>query len=167
MILETDRLVITELTTKDAPFFFELVNDPAWIKYIGDREIYTISDAEDYLNSKIIASYANNGFGFYLVSLKNNNLSIGITGLINRKGLEHVDVGIAFLESYRSKGFAYESTSAILDFAKRELGIDPILAITDLNNSKSIKLLERLGMRFEKIIQLPDDEKKCRLFKSS
>ena len=167
MILKTERLIISELTSENAPFFFELVNDPAWIKYIGDKEINTISDAKDYLESKIIPSYELNGFGFYLVSLKKNNSPIGITGLVDRKGLDGIDVGFAFLESYRGQGFAYESTLTLLEFAKQTLGIDPIVAITDLENSKSIQLLERLGLKFKKIIQLPDDDKKCRLFISS
>ena len=167
MILKTERLFISELTGENAPFFFELVNDPAWLKYIGDKGINTISDAKHYLDSKIIPSYALNGFGFYLVSLKKNNSSIGITGLVDRKGLKHIDVGFAFLESYRGQGFAYESTLAILEFAKQKLKIDPIVAITDLDNSKSIQLLDRLGLKFKKIIQLPDGDKKCRLFISS
>ena len=160
MILKTERLILSELSSENAPFFFELVNDPAWIKYIGDKEINTISDAKDYLETKIIPSYKLKGFGFYLVSLKKNNSSIGITGLVDREGLEHIDVGFAFLKSYRGQGFAYESTLAILKFAKRTLGIDPIVAITDLDNAKSIQLLERLGLIFKKIIQLPDDDKK-------
>jgi len=166
MILETERLKISELSIEDAPFFYDLVNDPAWIKYIGDRDVKTIADAKNYLSTKIIPSYKKNGFGFYLVSTKVENLPIGISGLIDRDGLEHVDVGYALLPNFRGEGYAFEATSAILDFAKNTLQIDPIIAITNLDNTKSCQLLERLGLKFDKIIQLEDDPEKCRLYRT-
>lgn len=167
MILETERLIISELSIEDAPFFYDLVNDPAWIKFIGDRDVKTIADAENYLNTKIIPSYDKNGFGFYLVSTKKEDLPIGISGLIDRDGLEYVDVGYAFLPNFRGKGYAFEATNAILTFAKNDLQIDPIVAITNMDNIKSCKLLERLGLKFDKIIQLADDPEKCRLYRTS
>ena len=167
MILETERLIISELSIEDAPFFYDLVNDPAWIKFIGDRDVKTIADAENYLNTNIIPSYDKNGFGFYLVSTKKEDLPIGISGLIDRDGLEYVDVGYAFLPNFRGKGYAFEATNAILTFAKNDLQIDPIVAITNMDNIKSCKLLERLGLKFDKIIQLADDPEKCRLYRTN
>jgi RimJ/RimL family protein N-acetyltransferase len=164
MILETERLILSELTINDAPFFYDLVNDPAWIQFIGDRNIKTRADAENYLNMKIIPSYKKNGFGFYLVSRKEDNTSIGICGLIDREGLEHVDVGYAFLPEFRGIGFAFEATKSVLGFAKNDLQLDPVVAITNEDNIKSYQLLERLGLKFDKIIQLADDPVKCRLY---
>lgn len=96
MRIQTKWLVITELAISDAPFFFELVNDPDWKRFIGDRNVHTISDAEAYLTERIIPSYANNGFGFYKVSLKKNNAPIGITGLVDRETLDHIDIALLF-----------------------------------------------------------------------
>ena len=166
MILETERLIISELSIEDAPFFYDLVNDPAWIQFIGNKDVNTISDAENYLSTKIIPSYKKNGFGFYLVSDKKQNLPIGISGLVDRDGLENVDVGYAFLPNFRGKGYAFEATKAILNFAKNTLHLDPIVAITNLDNAKSCQLLERLGLKFDKIIQLEDDPGKCRLYRT-
>ena len=166
MILETERLIISEISIEDAPFFYDLVNDPEWIQFIGDRNVKTIADAENYLSTKIIPSYKKNGFGFYLVSIKSKNLPIGISGLIDRDGLEYIDVGYALLPEFRSKGYAFEATKAVLTFAKNDLQIDPIIAITNVDNIKSCKLLERLGLRFDKIIQLENDAVKCRLYRT-
>lgn len=166
MLLETKRLELSEFTSKDALFFYEQVNDPAWIQFIGDRNVKTIEDAEKYLSNKIIPSYQKNGFGFYKVALKKNNTPIGMSGLVDRDGLEHIDVGYAFLPNYRGKGYAFEATKAVLDYAKNVLKINPIVAITDLDNVKSIQLLERLGLQFYKIIKISAESKECRLFKT-
>ena len=104
------------------------------------------------------------GFGFYAVVDKNTNTSIGTTGLIDREGMEHIEVGFAFLQKFSGKGYAFESTKAMLNYAATTLKISPIVAITDLDNTKSAKLLERLGLRFEKNIQLPEFEKENKLF---
>lgn len=164
ILLETERLIIREITLEDAPFFFKLVNDPSWIQFIGDRKVKTIKDAENYISTKMIASYLKHGFGFYLVVTKNGKLPIGITGLVDRDGLEYIDVGFAFLPGFRGKGFAYESTKAILEYAKKELNINPIVAVTDIENVKSSNLLEKLGFHFDKLILLPNATKQSRLY---
>ena len=166
MILETGRLILSELTVNAAPFFYKLVNDPSWIEFIGDRDVKTLADAENYLSTKIIPSYKINGFGFYLVSSKNKNESIGISGLIDREGLENIDVGYAFLPEFRGKGYAYEATKSVLSYAKNTLQIKPVIAITNVDNIKSCQLLERLGLKFDKIIQLPDNPVKCKLYRT-
>ncbi len=164
MILETKRLILSKFSVKDAPFFYTLVNDPAWMRFIGDRNVKTIADAEKYLIDKIIPSYVKHGFGFYVVSSKEDNTPIGMSGLVDRNGLDHIDVGYAFLPQYRGKGYAYEATKAVLDYAKNILKIDPVVAITNEKNTKSIQLLKRLGLHYDKLIQLPHDNEKCRLF---
>ena len=163
-ILETERLTLEEITTDHAAFLYNLMNDPAWLQFIGDRNIDTIEAAEKYIINKIRPSYEEFGFGFYLTSLKENNISIGVCGLVKRPSLEHVDVGFAFMPEYRREGYAYESSVAILDYAKKVLGIDYVVAITDLDNVASINLLKKLGLKFEKIIQLEGENKQCRLF---
>lgn len=163
-LLKTDRLIIQEFTINDAPFYYALVNDPDWIKYIGKRNINSIADAEQYLTTEIIVSYEKFGFGFYLVKTIDGNHSIGTVGLIDREGMDNVEVGFAFLPGYRSKGFAFEATKAILDYAAKTLKISPIVAVTHLENKQSGKLLERLGFRFDKIIKPTSFEEPKKLF---
>lgn len=164
MILETDRLIIQKLTKEDAPFFYDLVNDESWKRFIGDRNVNTIQDAEDYLTNKIMASYQKFGFGFYLVIEKETNNSIGISGFIKRDELEHVDVGFAFLPLGRRKGYAFESTKALMEYGQRELNFSTVLAIANNNNERSHRLLEKLGLRFDKYVQLYDEEQEISQF---
>jgi RimJ/RimL family protein N-acetyltransferase len=164
MFLKTARLILTEFKISDAPFFYELLNDPAFIEFIGDRNIKSVSDAEKYLSERIIPSYAKNGFGFYLVSTNENNVPIGMSGIIDREGLDHIDVGFAFLSKFRGKGYAFEATDAVMKYATDTLKINPIVAITSTNNVKSINLLERLGLHYDKLIQLPNETEKIKLF---
>jgi len=164
MIFETDRLIIRKMTLTDAPFLLKLLNDPTWIQFIGDRNVNTIKDAENYIKEKMIASYQKNGFGFYVLATKDKNTSVGTTGLIDREGMKHIEVGFALLQEFTGKGYAFEATKAMLDFAHKTLKINPIVAITDLENIRSGKLLEQLGFRFDKNIQLPSFEKPSKLF---
>ena len=164
MILETQRLIIRELTPKDAPFFFELVNDDGWKRFIGDRNIKTLQDAEDYLTGRIIPSYSDWGFGFYLVIEKKTKNSLGITGFVKRDELKFADVGFAFLPIGRGKGFALESTQAIMDYGFGNLGFTTVLGIANNDNERSHLLLKKLGLRFDKYIQLSDEDQEISLF---
>jgi len=164
MRIETQRLVITELTKMDAPFFFDLVNDEDWKRFIGDRNIKTHQDAEDYLTNKVISSYKKFGFGFYLVSDKNSGIPLGISGFVDRDGMEFVDVGFAFLPAGRKKGYGYESTKALLEHGQKNLKFDTVLAIANKNNERSHALLKKLGFRFSKHIKLNKEENELCLF---
>ncbi len=165
-ILETERLSLCQLKIEDAPFIYELLNSPEWIQYIGDREIRTLDDARNYIEKGPMSSYSRNGFGLYLTRLKTDDTPIGLCGLIKRETLAHPDIGFAFLSEFMGKGFAFESASAVLKQGKTSLGLETILAITDTNNQRSIKLLKRLGLLFEKTITLPPEEKELLLFSS-
>jgi len=164
MILNSERLTLTEFSVEDAPFFYNLVNDPDWIKYIGDRNVKTISDAEKYLADKIISSYKENGFGFYIVRLKEENTPIGMCGLIKRDWMHYIDIGYAFLAQFREKGYALEAGFAIKKYAKEQLKINQLAAITDLNNTRSSNLLLKLGFEFKKVISYSGEESKCNLY---
>ena len=163
MRIETERLAISEITINEAAFYYEMVNDPTFLKFIPDKKIYSIADAENHITNKIIKEYKKQGFGFYLVSLKDKT-PIGMCGLIDRDGLDTLDIGFSFLKEYRGKGYAYESSKEILNFAKTTLKVDKIAAITTLNNIKSSNLLERLGFTFSKNIFIPNDPEELRLF---
>ena len=164
MILETQRLRITELTIEDAPFFFDLVNDDDWKRFIGDRNVKTIVDAEDYLTGKIIPSYNRLGFGFYLVSEKKSGKPLGISGFIDREGLDFVDVGFAFLPTGRGKGYGYESTKALLEHGQQKLAFHTILALANKSNERSHNLLKKLGFRFSMHIKLHNEDEEICLF---
>jgi RimJ/RimL family protein N-acetyltransferase len=158
-ILETKRLIICEFQLKDADFILKLLNTPTWIEFIGDRGVHDLKDAEKYISEKLIKSYRSNGFGLYMVKLKDET-PIGMCGLVNRPTLKDVDIGFAMLPEYAGKGYGYESSKAILDWAKDELKLNRVVGITVMDNENSINLLEKLGLNFEKTID-SDGEELC------
>jgi len=163
-IIETERLIVHKLGTADGSFIVELVNSPGWLEFIGDRGIKTIADAENYIVNGPMASYQKNGFGLYLLALKQSNISIGMCGLIKRDELDHPDIGFALLPAYTGKGYAQEAAFAVLQYAQETLGIKKIAAITLEKNGRSIQLLTKLGLLFEKKIQFADKEEELMLF---
>jgi [ribosomal protein S5]-alanine N-acetyltransferase len=166
-ILETDQLVLAELSIPDAPFILELVNSPGWLQFIGDRGIKNITDAENYIINGPMASYRKFGHGLYLVTLKENAARVGMCGILKRDTLEHEDIGFALLPQYAGKGYAFEAAAAVLQYAKEILGLKKIVAITLSANHRSVKLLTKLGLVFEKNIIFPPNEEELMLFKTS
>lgn len=162
-ILEIERLALRQFTADDAAFILELVNEPSFIQNIGDRGVRSIADAVKYIETGPVASYARNGFGLYSVQLKESSESIGMCGLIKRAALEDVDIGYAFLPKFWSKGYAVEATLAVKEEA-RGLGLKRLVAIVDPANVGSIRVLEKIGLTFEKMIQLSDDDIELKLF---
>lgn len=163
-ILETERLILSKVVKSDAEFVLELLNQPSFIKYIGDRKVRTMADAEDYIESRFTKSYNENGFGMYLVELKkdtpipNPQSKLGICGFIKRDTLPDVDIGFAFLSQFERNGYAFESARAILDYGKKVFGFKRIVAITTQDNERSGKLLEKIGLNFESLIEMPNNE---------
>jgi [ribosomal protein S5]-alanine N-acetyltransferase len=153
MILETNRLELYQLTLDDAPFMLALLNTPSWIKYIGDRGVRTVEEAQNYIQERLIKSYDTDGFGFYMVKLKKQGIAIGLSGLVKRPTLEDVDIGYALFDEFTGQGYAFEATKAVYDFAKKDLGLKRIVAIVNDDNVKSIHLLEKLGFYFEKMLK--------------
>ena len=162
--LETDRLILRRLTLKDAPFIFELVNEPSWLCFIGDRGVRTLEDARAYIRKGPIAMYAAFGFGLYVTQRKPDGALMGLCGLIKRDFLKDVDLGFAFLPRFRGQGYAREAAAAVLAHAKKGFGLSRIVAITSLDNEASIKLLESLGFGFEEVIKLSENDPGTRLF---
>lgn len=154
-ILETDRLILRRLTTDDAAFMLKLMNEPDFHRFVGDRGLRTTDDAATYLEEKILPSYVRFGFGFYRVELKSDGSPIGMCGLVKRETLEWVDVGFAFLEEFRGKGYAFESARAVMDYGRNVFDLKRIVGVTAPENQISIRLLEKLGLQFEKKIHLP------------
>lgn len=163
-IIKTDRLILRKLTTDDAPFILDLLNQASFIQFIGDRGVRTLDDARQYIVNGPVASYERHGFGLYLTLLKNGETPIGICGLIKRDVLADVDVGFAFLPQFWMKGYAFEAASAVIDQGKKTFGIQRIVGITTPDNIGSIRVLEKLGLRFEKMIKLSANEPELKLF---
>jgi RimJ/RimL family protein N-acetyltransferase len=163
-VLETERLILRHLSDIDAEFMLELLNDPSFIQNIGDRKIRSLDGAKVYIQNGPVASYAKNGFGLYLVALKGTGEPIGICGLIRRDQLDDVDIGYAFLPKFWSKGYAIESAQATKQYAHDVVGLKRMVAITDPNNAGSIRVLEKLGMKFKKMVRLADDDIELKLF---
>ena len=164
-IIETERLRLREFDSTDGELIFELLNSKGWLKYIGSRSIATIEDAVNYIETKLQKGYRESGFGFYLVELKATGVKTGMCGLVKREGLDDVDIGFALLPQYENKGYAYESSMAVIQYAKNKLKINKLAAITMPSNLTSVKLLEKLGMKFDKKISLPGDPEELFLYK--
>jgi RimJ/RimL family protein N-acetyltransferase len=146
------------LELSDASFIYELLNSPLFIKNIGDRNIRSESDAEIFLTDRIISSYQNNGYGLYAVVLKDTGQVIGMSGLVCRENLPNADIGFAFLPDFIGKGYAYEASKEVMEYAKNTLALDPILGITIKENEPSIKLLNKLGLIHERLIDWDGEE---------
>jgi RimJ/RimL family protein N-acetyltransferase len=155
-VLETPRLSLRRMTLADAPFIIELLNDPSFIRYIGDKKVHSTKDAEAYLRDGPIAMYSQFGFGLLLVRLKDNLTPIGMCGLIKRETLPDVDVGFAYLPAFRGQGYAIEATRAVLAYGKRQFGLSRIVAIVSPGNAGSIRVLEKAGMKYESLIRAED-----------
>lgn len=163
--LETERLSIRELTLDDVGFILELLNEPDFHRYIGDKGVRDPAGARRYLRDGPLASYARHGFGLSLVALKNDDTPIGMCGLLKRDILGHPDLGIALLARFAGQGYAHEAASAVLAHVRTVLKLDPILAITAMENPSSIRLLGKLGFNFERLIDLPGHPEPSRLFR--
>jgi len=163
-ILETERLHLRQLSSEDAEFILELLNEPSFMRNIGDRGVRTIEGANSYILNGPIASYAKNGFGLYLVKLKETAEPIGMCGLIKRDTLEDVDIGYAYLPRFWSKGYAVEAAQAVKEYAKSVIGLHRMVAIVDPENAGSIRVLEKIGLQFERMVRLSEDDIELKLF---
>ena len=157
MILETERLSLREFTTDDAEFILVLLNDPAFIANVADKGVRTVEAAREYLKSGPIASYGKNGFGLWRVALRGDDRAIGMCGLIRRDELDDVDIGYALLPDYRVKGYAFEVASAVKELARSRFHLRRLVAIVKHENERSVRVLEKLGMHYEKRVRLSAD----------
>jgi len=161
-MLQTKRLTLSRLTYDDTDFIFELVNEPTFKRYIGDKGVRTLDDAREYLREGPIGSYARHGFGLFLVRRTDSGENTGICGLVKRAEFDDPDLGFAFLERHWSNGFALESSLAVLDYGKETLGLQRVIAMADQDNRSSLHLLEKLGFKYERMVGMAgDSEEVC------
>jgi RimJ/RimL family protein N-acetyltransferase len=165
-VLETDRLIVRWMSADDAPFILELVNEPSWLRFIGDRGVRTLDDAREYIRKGPVDMYARLGFGLYVTERKADGVPIGICGLLKRESLEDVDLGFANLPRFWGKGYAYEAALAVMAYGRSVFGLKRIVAVTSPGNDPSVKLLEKLGFRFERLVRLSEDSADVQLFGS-
>ena len=151
-VQESHRLFMREANEGDAVFVLELLNNPSWLKFIGDRGVKSLSEARNYINSQLVDSYNTHGFGLLVIVLKDSDAPIGLCGLLKRPYLDHPDLGFAILPGYEGKGYVYEASQLILDHAFTILLHERVLATTKEQNQRSINLLLKLGFQFEKKI---------------
>jgi RimJ/RimL family protein N-acetyltransferase len=167
VLLETERLRLRELSessAEDAAFILRLLNEPSFIRNIGDRGVRNLGDAHDYVAKGPVNSYRAHGYGLYRVDIKASGAPAGLCGLVRREGLNGPDLGYAFLPEFWSRGYALESARAVLAYARNTLTLDRILAVVDPANSDSIRLLQKLGFGSERMVQLPGDGSALNLF---
>lgn len=162
---ETERLILRPTGQEDAAFLLELLNSPKWLKYIGDRKVYTEDQASDYIKIKIIPQLERLGYANYTVIRKTDNLKVGMCGLYDREGLEGIDLGFAFLPQHEKKGYAFESASMLKEAAKMFFRLESLNAITNPDNLDSQKLLIRLGFEQTGPVRIPNDPEELLLFK--
>lgn len=161
---ETERLILRPTTTDDASFFVELYNTPKWLMYIGDRNVHTPEDAEVWIREKIVPQFDRLGFGNYVVIRKSDLAKIGACGLYDRPGVDGVDIGFAFLPQYEKQGYGFEAASKIKEAAFEIFGLRHISAITVPENVDSQRLIDKLGLKFQATIRLPDDDADLMLY---
>jgi RimJ/RimL family protein N-acetyltransferase len=163
-VLETARLALREFDAHDAEFVLRLVNEPSFLRFVGDRGVRTLHDARKYIADGPVAGYARDGHGLMRVERKSDGASLGMCGLLKRDALPEPDIGFSFFPEYWSQGYALEAASAVMRHARDTLAIGRVLAITTRDNASSMRLLDRLGFRFERMIALGTEE--LRLFAS-
>lgn len=163
-VLDTERLLLRPITVDDAEFILILLNEPSFLRYIGDKQVRNVEDARQYILNGPIASYERHGLGLLLVELRDSHTRIGMCGLLKRDELPEPDIGFALIPDFWNKGFAFEAAAAVLQDARDRLKLQRILAITSLDNDASIKLLERLGFKFDRVTRLAPDREEIKLF---
>jgi [ribosomal protein S5]-alanine N-acetyltransferase len=163
-VIETERLALRRLAEDDAPFMLGLLNEPSFLRNIGDRGVRTLDEARAYIRQGAIASYEQHGFGLYLVTVKPAGEAAGICGLVRREGLDDVDVGFAFLPPYWGKGYAAESAAAVVRYARDTVGLRRLVAITSPGNEPSARVLERIGLQYERMVRLTQHGNELKLY---
>ena len=163
-MLETERLALTQLSDRDADFIVGLLNEPSFLRYIGDRGVRSAEDARRYVREGPVAGYERYGYGLLRVALRGDDTPIGMCGVLKRDTLPDPDLGFSFLPAYWSQGFALEAATAVMQHARDDLHVGRILAITTHDNDPSMRLLGKLGFRFDRMVRLGDDVTELRLF---
>lgn len=165
MHYETERLSVTPVELDDAQHILDLNLDPDWKQYIGDRGVYDLPSAKQYIINGPHRMYRDQGFGVLAIREKATNVFVGTCGLLQRERLSHPDIGFAFLPIGRGKGFALEAAQALMDDVKHKGQWKYINALVSPDNKASIKLLEKLGFQYHHALPDFDEDKDTHLYR--
>ena len=160
----TERLRLRWFNSGDSPFILQLLNEPSWIRFIGDKGVSTLQDAQRYIEDGPMAMYRRVGFGLYAVESKEAGELIGMCGLIKREALQDVDLGFAFLPKFWRNGYAFEAATAVMAYGRKELALRRIVAILSPDNYRSGRLLKKLGFRFEGMVKFAPTNEEIYLY---
>jgi RimJ/RimL family protein N-acetyltransferase len=163
-ILDTERLQLRTMGPGDAAFYLALVNEPSWLRYIGDKNIHTVEQARDAIVAGPMRQQRELGYSLYVVERKTDGAPLGLCGLILRDTLPGTDIGYALAPQYGGKGDAYAAAAAVVDHARAALGVNRLFAIVNPDNAASIALLGKLGMHFVRCIAMPPDDRVTSLY---
>ncbi len=163
-ILDTERLTLRKLSYDDAEFILRLLNDPDFLRFIGDKGVRTLEDARGYLRTGPIASYERFGFGLFRVELRESGVPIGMCGLLKREVLSDVDIGFAYLPEFRSQGYAFEAAAAMVGYANREFGLTRLAGVTKPDNLGSMRVLTKVGLKLVGTVRISEDGPEDNLF---
>jgi len=156
--METERLFLKPITIADADLILPMYNSPHFIEFIGDKNVKNFEDAENYISEKFLPQLEKSGYGNYVIVTKSDQQKIGAVGIFNRDGLEVQDIGFSFLPEFEGKGYGFEAASKLMETGFTKFGIQKISAITTEDNISSQKLIVKLGLKYLKMVQLPDDK---------
>ena len=164
-VLNTERLELRWLTLEDTPLMLGIWNDPAFVRHVADRGIRTLDQARAAVEAGPLRLYAEYGYGPFRVRRREDGMDMGICGLFRREVLEDPDIGFAILPEFCGKGYGFEASAAVLDYARDALELAAVTAIVSPQNAASIGLLEKLGMRYERPIRMPGDDHDVSLYR--
>jgi ribosomal-protein-alanine N-acetyltransferase len=162
--LETERLILKPTTLADAEFIRNLFISPKWIEFIGDRELNTIKEVEDYIETKMTPQIERLGYGNYTIIRKSDGEKIGSCGLYDREGVNGIDIGFALLPDFEKNGYAFESVNHLKEVALKDFKLLQISGITSTKNEASQALLIKIGLKFDKKIILPNETEEILLY---
>jgi RimJ/RimL family protein N-acetyltransferase len=165
--LQTKRLQLRWLTEDDAGLMLAIWNDPAFIRYVGDREIRTLEEAATAMREGVLRLYQEHGYGPYRMALHESDEAMGICGLFKRENLEFPDIGYALLPAFCGGGFAFEAAEAVQMHALEHMGLPQLYAIVSPDNARSVHLLEKLGMSAGELIRMPGDDEDVALYRAN
>lgn len=152
------------MSVDDAPFILELLTDQDFVRFVGDRGVRTLDDARTYIVNGPLDSYERLGYGLFVVEQKWAAVPVGICGLLRRPTLPEADIGFALLPAYRSRGYAHESASAVMRYAHGDLALRRVVAIANTENAGSVRVLAKIGLRFDRMIKLFDEAPEVGLY---
>jgi [ribosomal protein S5]-alanine N-acetyltransferase len=163
-VLQTDRLALREFSTDDDGFVLDLLNQPSFLHYIGDRGVRTLEDARTYIAQGPLKSYEDLGYGLYVVTLKDDGTPMGMCGIVHKPWLNAPDIAYAFLPQYEGRGYASEAARAVLEHARSQLGITVVLGVVTFDNNGSVRVLEKLSFSRESTVIDPRSNTQLLLF---